>query len=258
MSEEIFDGVAAYYDLVYQDKNYRKETIYIDSLIKTHSPSAKSIIDIGCGTGAHDWVFSDLGYEVIGIDQSPSMLELARQRSREYLHITETPIFELGSLKNFQVSSPSDVVVSLFDVISYVTDYDAFKSMCESLVLSLKPGGLLIFDCWYGPAVYSQGPSLSLKRLENDKISLVRIADGQLNPKNNSINVGYDIFITNKENSVVEHIQETHLLRCYFEDELDNLLGGYGFERLASQVWFGVDKPSLSSWSTLHVFRLKE
>ena len=257
MTDEIFDGVASYYDLIYKNKDYRGEAKYIDALVKKYAPSAKSIIDLGCGSGIHDWMLSEMGYEVTGFDQSDSMLELARLRSKEFPNVKQSPVFELGTLTEFRAKDPADVVVSLFDVVSYLPNYDAFASMCERLVLSLKPGGLLLFDCWYGPAVYSQGPGLSLKKLEDDKISLVRIADGRLNPTSNSVEVGYDIFITNKSDSTVEHIKELHILRCYFEDELDHLLKPFGFERVVNQVWFSEEKPSINSWSSLHGFRLK-
>lgn len=257
MSEEIFDGVASYYDLIYKNKDYRGEVKYIDSLIKQYAPSAKSIIDLGCGSGIHDWILSEMGYEVTGFDQSDSMLELARLRSKEFPVVVQSPVFEVGTLTEFSVKDQADVVVSLFDVISYIPNYDAFKSMCERLVLSLKSGGLFLFDCWYGPAVYSQGPGLSLKKLEDDRVSLVRVADGRLYPRSNSIEVDYDIFITNKSDSTVEHLKEHHMIRCYFEDELDHLLKPFGFERVVNQIWFSEDKPSTNSWSSLHGYILK-
>ncbi len=48
-----FDLYSEYYDLLYKDKNYKKEADYIASLIKTNAPHTKSILELGCGTGKH-------------------------------------------------------------------------------------------------------------------------------------------------------------------------------------------------------------
>ena len=51
--EKVFDGYSRYYDLLYKDKNYKSESEYISSLIKTHSPNAKKVLELGSGTGIH-------------------------------------------------------------------------------------------------------------------------------------------------------------------------------------------------------------
>ena len=47
----VFAGYSRYYDLLYRDKDYAAESLYVSQLIKTHSPDAVSIMEIGCGTG---------------------------------------------------------------------------------------------------------------------------------------------------------------------------------------------------------------
>ena len=49
----VFDAYAAYYDLLYKDKDYAGETEYVHRLIQRFNPGAKSILELGSGTGKH-------------------------------------------------------------------------------------------------------------------------------------------------------------------------------------------------------------
>jgi SAM-dependent methyltransferase len=257
MSEGIFDSSSAYYDLLYETKEYDKEAVYIGELIREFHPHAKTIADLGCGTGMHAWRFAQQGYEVEGIDQSEPMLKVARQRAPAYPGVDHEPRFAQGVLEQFRLAERKDVVVSLFDVVSYLRDYDAFRAFAENVRSALKPGGLLIFDCWYGPAVHAQRPGVRVKRLENADIKLTRIADGDFHPDHNQIDVGYEVFVTRKADGVISSFREMHRLRCYFEDELDLLLAQSGLERLFTRQWLTGKAPSTSSWSVLFGYRLK-
>ena len=53
-----------YYDLLYSDKDYEGEVDYVNTLLKENSNNAKTLLDMGCGTGAHAEIFCDKGYKV--------------------------------------------------------------------------------------------------------------------------------------------------------------------------------------------------
>jgi ubiquinone/menaquinone biosynthesis C-methylase UbiE len=62
-------------------------TITIQTLSFLHNIfrryGCKKIVDVGCGTGGHALRLAKLGYEVTGIDISPTMLEIARQKNKD-------------------------------------------------------------------------------------------------------------------------------------------------------------------------------
>ena len=60
---DAFGAYARYYDLLYRDKDYPAEARYLHELIQRHAPGAQSILDLGCGTGAHAAEFAELGYD---------------------------------------------------------------------------------------------------------------------------------------------------------------------------------------------------
>ena len=49
----VFEKYAQYYDLLYQDKDYRAETDYILSLIKKYQPETSQSLEFGAGSGIH-------------------------------------------------------------------------------------------------------------------------------------------------------------------------------------------------------------
>jgi SAM-dependent methyltransferase len=251
-----FDAYSAYYDLLYRDKDYAGEVAFLDELIQAEQSGSKSILDLGCGTGIHDWLLAERGYAVHGIDRSSNMLERAAARAGAHPLAAKVPRFSQGDLTDFSVGSRFDVVVALFDVISYLTDYESLQAAFSNIKASLKPGGLLVFDCWYGPAVYTQRPGTRVRRMENEQIALTRIAEADFDCRRNRIDVRYEIFVKSKQHGEVEILSEVHPMRCYFDDELIHLLAGFGLVPRFAMQWFTKAPPSTESWSVLFGFVL--
>ncbi len=75
-----FGNYSRYYNLLYKDKDYRGEAGFIHDLIRKYSPEAKTILDLGCGTGRHDLLLAKKGYAITGVDMSEEMLLIARSQ----------------------------------------------------------------------------------------------------------------------------------------------------------------------------------
>src|SRR6187402_870517 len=80
-----FDVYAAFYDLLYKDKDYRGESEYIDTLITKFLNKDKSkttLLDLACGTGKHLLELSTMGYTSLsGSDISKSMIDIATKNT---------------------------------------------------------------------------------------------------------------------------------------------------------------------------------
>jgi 2-polyprenyl-3-methyl-5-hydroxy-6-metoxy-1,4-benzoquinol methylase len=59
----------------------RVRAAWMDLLRHTLPPGAGSVLDLGCGTGSLSLLMAQLGYSVTGIDFSPRMIELAREKA---------------------------------------------------------------------------------------------------------------------------------------------------------------------------------
>ena len=77
-----FRKYAKYYDLLYKDKDYYNETLYISKIIKK-STKGKKILEIGCGTGSHAIELSKKGFQVCGIDNSKQMISAAKKKNKK-------------------------------------------------------------------------------------------------------------------------------------------------------------------------------
>src|ERR1700730_15088398 len=107
---KVFDRYAEYYDLLYSIKDYEAETSYVCSLIERFTPGAKSVLEIGCGTGSHGFHFAQRGYDVIGIDRSPAMVSLADQKKAQ--KGIRNVSFQEGDILSLSLRREFEVVVS--------------------------------------------------------------------------------------------------------------------------------------------------
>lgn len=247
----VFKQYARYYDLLYKDKDYPGEAAYIRKLVEKHAPGAKSILELGCGTGKHARLLSAMGYAMTGVDMSADMLAEARSRSGQ--DGSSAIAFHEGDIRTFRLAEKFDVVVSLFHVISYqVTDADMRAALWTARE-HLKPGGVFIFDVWYGPAVLTQIPSPRVKRLENAAIKVTRIAEPVLRADENRVDVNYNVFITDKASGKVDELNETHHMRYLFRSELGLFLGEAGMRIDGEEEWMTGNRPGTGTWGVCFV-----
>jgi len=228
----VFKNYAQYYDLLYQDKNYMEEVDYIEKLINTHSKiPVKTILDLGCGTGRHDSLFAERNYEITGVDLSEKMIEIAKSQN------SKNSEFIVGDVREITLNKQFDAVISLFHVASYQTTNQDFENYLKTAYRHLKNGGVFIFDFWYGPGVLTDPPVVRIKRLENEEIKILRIAEPIMYYKKNTVDVNFDIIVENKKTNSFEKINETHEMRYWFLPEIECFLAKTGFTNLHSNEW---------------------
>jgi SAM-dependent methyltransferase len=251
----IFGNYARYYDLLNKDKDYRKEADYVHALIQKYAPDSKTILDLGCGTGRHDFLLAEKGCSVTGVDISEQMLSIANAQLSTLNLEPSTLNFKQSDIRTVRLNQTFDVVISLFHVMSYQVTNEDLKAAFATAKVHLKPGGVFIFDCWYGPAVLSARPSVRVKRLEDEEISVVRIAEPVMQPNENIVVVNYQVFIIQKNDSTVEEFQETHKMRYLFKPEVESLFLQSGFEALICGEWMTDRAPGFDSWGVYFVAR---
>ncbi len=152
MTADVFDGYAAYYDLLYREKDYAGEARFVLDALNRRGGPVRRLLGSGCGTGAHAEHFAAHGIDVEGIDCSEPMLDSARARAKQLGALDARLRSSRADIQRVRLGRTFDAVVSLFHVFSYQTTNQQFLDTLESARLHLCAGGLLLFDAWYGPA----------------------------------------------------------------------------------------------------------
>lgn len=249
----VFGSYSNYYDLIYSDKDYRGETDYIISIMRKYAPNSHSILDLGCGTGTHAELLAERGYKVCGVDMSPEMLKRASAKVSDWNRMNLS--FVNHDIRNLRLNETFDVVVALFHVMSYQTSNIDIASALETAKKHLKPNGVFIFDCWYGPAVLTKAPEVRVKRLEDDLISVFRVAEPTLHPEKNVVDVNYCVYVKSKKGLEYNEYHETHRMRYFFRPEIELFCATAGFEVVDSFEWMTDKSPGCDCWSACFVVK---
>jgi SAM-dependent methyltransferase len=106
--------------------------------IERYGPTASSLLELGCGTGAVLYGLSAVG-SLSGMDISPSMLDIARARLPDVQFIQD-------DISSFDLGCKFDVIVCTYDVLNHLTEFDRWVSCFVSACEHLTEGGLFIFD----------------------------------------------------------------------------------------------------------------
>lgn len=248
MKTDVFKLYSKYYNLFYADKNYSSEVEYIDEVIKRFSPSAKSILEYGSGTGGHGLLLQKKGYEMMGVERSEDMAKIASQKGYPC---------QVGDIIDLEIDQRYDACIALFHVISYVNSNHDLLKLFNKTRASLKKNGIFIFDVWFTPAVMNQVPEVRIKKVEDDEIQVTRIAQPDIDYSNNVVNVNYHVLIKNKGNDKYVELSESHRMRHFGVPEIDLLATQTGFSILKAEEFLTRNHPSNSTWGVNFILQAK-
>jgi len=239
-----------YYDLLYKDKNYTAEADYVSQYMERYGQSGiSSILELGCGTGLHAALLAGKKYVVHGIDRSKDMIEGAQLRKNDLLRDISTRLsFEQSDLRFYRNGLKYDAVVSLFHVMSFQTSNEDLFAAFQTAKAHLKYHGLFIFDCWYGPAVLKDPPVVRVKRMEDDDVIVMRIAEPTVHPNENCVDVNYTVWIRDKQTAKVQEVREIHKMRYLFKPEIEHMSSLSGLSLIAAQEWLSGNQLDSNTW----------
>lgn len=245
-----FGAYARYYDLLYRDKAYGAEAAHLAALIQTYAPGAETLLELGCGTGGHAVELAKHDFEIHGIDLSETMLAVARKHASAKLR------FDHGDARTFRTARTFDAVVSVFHVMSYQTTNADLAAAFATARAHLAPGGIFIFDCWYGPAVLTDRPVVRARSIEDETVAVTRIAEPVMHAEDNIVDVNYHVFLRDKQTAETSELRETHRMRYLFSPEIRMFLHDAGFEQVYAAEWLTGSALSYATWNACFVARV--
>ncbi|MBA3496241.1 MAG: class I SAM-dependent methyltransferase [Gemmatimonadales bacterium] len=145
----MFTRSAPYYDRLYHFLDYADAAERVRARIRAGHPKARTLLDVGCGTGKHLEHLSR-EYDVAGLDLNPELLRAARKRCPDIsLH--------QGNMIEFDLSSTFDVLTCLFSSIAYVKTLDNLRRTLANFARHLRPGGIALIEPWFTPESFWTG-----------------------------------------------------------------------------------------------------
>lgn len=155
------------YDRVYSWKDYAAEARRVRQLVRRYGrPSARTLLDVGCGTGSHLRYLSRW-FDATGLDVSKEMLAVAKRKLPNVR-------FVRGAMQSFRLSETFDVITCLFSAIGYVRSEADLRRTIRHLSEHLNPGGALIVEPWLTPGEY-RGGSVHLETYGTKQHPIVRM-----------------------------------------------------------------------------------
>ncbi len=251
MKAEAFLRYARYYDLLNREKDYAGEAQFADRLLRPAGTPARTLLDIGCGTGGHAREFARLGWRVTGIDLSTPMIEIAQAKTAADMAVE----FVAAAADEFDLGQTFAAAVSLFHVVSYQSGPGQAFRMFANVRRHLAPAGIFVFDFWHGPGVLADPPVVRTRRAEDEGIRVTRVAKPAHNPLQCLVEINYKIDIEDLGLGTTERIGETHRMRYFFLPELEFMLGQAGFSIEALHAGLSERSLDRAAWYGLVVAR---
>ena len=100
-------------------------------------------LDLGCGTGTLTELLCQKGYDMIGVDNSPQMLEIAMEKREES---GSGILYLLQDMRELELYSTVGTVLSVCDSLNYLLEEKELLQVFRLVDNYLYPGGLFLFD----------------------------------------------------------------------------------------------------------------
>ncbi len=138
----MYSDFAEVYDRL-QDADYEAFVNFYEQIFKKFGKEPKLVLDLACGTGNITIPMAKRGYDMIGLDLSCEMLNIARDKAKkEDLDI----LFLNQDMSDMELYGTVDAMVCALDGVNYLTDPSDLRHLFKLLKNFLDPDGLFIFD----------------------------------------------------------------------------------------------------------------
>lgn len=181
------------------------------------------VVDLGCGTGTLTEMLYDEGYDMIGIDMSDAMLEIAMEKKAE----SGAEILYLNQdMRELELYSTVGTVISVCDSINYLTDEKDVRLTLGLVHNYLYPGGLFIFDF---NTDYKYREVIGDTTIAENRDDCSFIWENFYDPDEGINEYDLTIFVE-EESGLFKKFTETHFQKGYDEMQMKEMLVDSGFE----------------------------
>lgn len=236
---EAYTDFAKVYDTFMDDTPYEEWCEYLIMLLKKHqitpaleekveeegkdhflaeklSQERNTILDLGCGTGTLTELMAKKGYDMIGIDNAPEMLQIAMEkREASGLDI----LYLLQDMRELELYGTVGAAISVCDSVNYLLEEEDIVDTFRLVNDYLYPEGLFIFDF---NTVYKYETIIGDTTIAENRDNCSFIWENYYHEEEEINEYDLTIFARMEEEELFQRFQETHYQRGYrLEQMLD-------------------------------------
>lgn len=221
---ESYRSFAGVYDTFMDNVPYDEWCEYLHDLLKKYNVDQGIVLDLGCGTGSVTERLAARGYDMIGVDYSSEMLEIAMEKpSKEEYGI----LYLLQDMREFELYGTVNAVVSLCDSMNYITEEQELLKVFQLVNNYLDPGGIFIFDL---NTEYKYREILGEQTIAETREDCSFIWDNYYDEEEMINEYELTLFVKEKDSKLYEKYQEYHYQKAYSLLRVKELLEEAGLE----------------------------
>lgn len=217
-----YDDFSRYYDLLTDNVEYKKRADYFCRLLSMCGTNEGILLDLGCGTGNMSFEMAEKGFDVIGVDSSVGMLNIAQQKMFE----TGRHILLLNQkMQEIDLYGTIDCAVCVLDGINHLDGAADVKKTFEKVSLFMNKGGAFAFDV---NTIHKHKNVLGDNAFVFEPDGVFCAWQNTYNPDDNSVEISLDFF--EEEDGVYYRASENFTETAYELDDLKLWLEESGFD----------------------------
>lgn len=242
-----YQSFALYYDILTTNIPYDKRGEYFNSLINKFGKTDGILVDLGCGTGTLSEIMAKKGYQVIGIDNSYDMLNIAmNKRYNSGLEI----IYLCQEMSEIDLYGTMDICISALDSLNHIIDKKELQTIFNKVSLFLHPDGMFIFDV---NTIYKHQNILANNTYIYDYDEVYCGWQNSL-CEDNIVEINLDLFCKNEDNTY-EKLTENFSERAYSHDEIVQFINSTNLELVEFYADDSFDKPIETTQRVVYVVK---
>lgn len=235
---DAYTSFASVYDTFMDNVPYREWGEYLHGLLEEHGIRDGILLDLGCGTGTMTEILAGFGYDMIGVDNSEDMLEIAMEKKEASGHDI---LYLLQDMREFELYGTVKAAVSVCDSLNYITEPSDLKNVFSLVNNYLDPKGIFIFDF---NTDYKYREILGDRTIAEDRGECSFIWDNYYYEEERINEYELSLFLCeDEEERLYRKYQETHYQRAYTLDEMKSCLTEAGMEFIAAYDAFTKEAP---------------
>ena len=187
------------------------------------------VLDLGCGTGTLTELMADAGYDMMGIDMSYDMLQIAMDKQAQSGHDI---MYLCQDMRELELYCTVGTVICICDSINYVLEEEEVIETFRRVNNYLFPKGLFIFDF---NTDYKYAEVIGDTTIAENREDCSFIWDNFYDEESHINEYDLTIFVReDEEMDVFRRFQETHFQRGYNLQEMMHFVKAAGLEFVAA------------------------